>query len=396
MKKKILIYSLPNAGHFNILKMMTNQYYKKYTFSIVIIDRQNTPPNLSGIKVPVIFLKGSRKFKNTQTSAIFTRVNALLGECLAVAEKFKPDLIIYDFPAIEGYFVAKILDIHYWCSIPGMIGPFIHHKYLKRTFSSKKNIEALKQIKTNYGLTIKKEQVEVISNCFHIPGQVNLLWSYPTITPRNFRKGRIKAKYIFIGYLKPKHLVIKKAPSPNIRLYFSLGTEVMDNLWLMQKKTRLRIKQLIDRLNKLWSNRPYQILFVTQKKRVLPKYASNWIVKSSVNQQKTLLKSDLFITHAGSNSFHEAILHKIPMIFIPFFGDQPLVSKRGKKLGIGINLVKDDWIEKQKDMSFLNTDLVTAIDKAVQKILSADVYKKNISSLRLPHTRLGSLLNKEL
>ena len=35
----------------------------------------------------------------------------MLDECLAIAREFKPDLILYDFCALEGHFAGRILGV---------------------------------------------------------------------------------------------------------------------------------------------------------------------------------------------------------------------------------------------------------------------------------------------
>jgi UDP:flavonoid glycosyltransferase YjiC (YdhE family) len=46
-------------------------------------------------------------------------------------------------------------------------------------------------------------------------------------------------------------------------------------------------------------------------------------VESYVDQRRLLRQADLFVTHHGLNSTHEAIFHGVPMISYPFIWDQP-------------------------------------------------------------------------
>jgi len=57
-----------------------------------------------------------------------------------------------------------------------------------------------------------------------------------------------------------------------------------------------------------------------------------------LDAQRLLQETDIFITHHGLSSTHEAILHRVPMISYPFFWDQPTLATRCQELGIAIPL----------------------------------------------------------
>jgi MGT family glycosyltransferase len=57
-----------------------------------------------------------------------------------------------------------------------------------------------------------------------------------------------------------------------------------------------------------------------------------------VDQWEALREADLFITHNGLNSTHEAIYHLVPMISYPFFTDQPALARRCQALGLAVPL----------------------------------------------------------
>jgi MGT family glycosyltransferase len=61
-------------------------------------------------------------------------------------------------------------------------------------------------------------------------------------------------------------------------------------------------------------------------------------VESYVDQWGLLKETDLFVTHHGLNSTHEAIFHQVPMLSCPFFGDQPAMARRCQDLGLAVPL----------------------------------------------------------
>ena len=66
----------------------------------------------------------------------------------------------------------------------------------------------------------------------------------------------------------------------------------------------------------------------------------NVSVRDYVDQQQVLQEADVFVTHHGMNSTHEAINHRVPMISYPFFWDQPAMATRCAQLGVAIPLTE--------------------------------------------------------
>ncbi|MEN3315648.1 MAG: hypothetical protein V7605_1882 [Acidimicrobiaceae bacterium] len=63
-------------------------------------------------------------------------------------------------------------------------------------------------------------------------------------------------------------------------------------------------------------------------------------VKRFVDQWQVLAEADVFVTHHGLNSTHEAIFHEVPMISHPFFHDQPPMAATCRRLEVAVSMAR--------------------------------------------------------
>lgn len=64
----------------------------------------------------------------------------------------------------------------------------------------------------------------------------------------------------------------------------------------------------------------------------------HFILSKYVPQLDILQRAKLFISHGGINSVSEALYYNLPMVMVPYFGDQCWIAKRVEDLGAGIYL----------------------------------------------------------
>jgi UDP:flavonoid glycosyltransferase YjiC (YdhE family) len=384
--KKILIFTIPNDGHLNILRRVIRDHYGAHTFGLVLVDQKNTPPDLSDIAAQVFTPRRTESFVNTPASQVFARVTDVLDDCVAIACEFEPDLVLYDFCALEGHFTGQLLGLRRWSSIPGMIGPLTDRNYLESSLASVTNQNAIAAMWDAHRIAVDQPAIELISNSLHIPAERNLLWSYPSVTPRDFRANRAPAEYQFAGYPSDGHVRAPKAADTPPLVYMSFGTEVMDNLWAEQEATRTGVRRCVAGLARRWAQWGIDVVFATQGQTVLDEYPTNWTVRGNVDQQQVLSRADVFVTHGGSNSVHESLLSKVPMVVTPFFGDQPLTGRRVEQMGVGITLGVDEDVNKDKPKHFLNKELTHRIDEAVRCILRDPSYHESLHRVPLNAT----------
>jgi hypothetical protein len=112
---RILIFSPPFSGHYNVLFDLMERH-TDHEYKLVFTTWTNMK------------IEGHQNLANSKLDEpspalwTFPRVASILKECISIGEKFKPDLIIYDFFSIEGHFVGKKLGIPAWSSIGTFIG----------------------------------------------------------------------------------------------------------------------------------------------------------------------------------------------------------------------------------------------------------------------------------
>jgi len=375
--RRILVFSAPFSGHLNVLKAFISRYRERFNFKLVVTGWRNIPASIADAGCETVVLGASDLAETDPIAWTAGRVRELLPDCLKIAEEFNPDLVIYDFFSLEGREVGKALGIPYWSSIPAMIGPFTDEgrRYL-----------AIRGINDT--------EAEMVSDGLHFSGELNLVWSYASVVPQNFHEGR-QGEYAFVGSPHEHLLCIRKPHGRNPRIYFSFGTVVMDNLWNRRPDVRERLQAFVQELAGLWGGGPYEVVFVTQGKEVLPSYPANWRVVAKADQMKELAEAEVFVTHGGNNGFVESVLNRTPLAVIPFFGDQPLVARQVEALGLGIRLVGDIDIDTHAEKTFVGPELAHKLDEAVKTIIGDDGFRRRIAALALDHDDVGDLIDQK-
>lgn len=64
-------------------------------------------------------------------------------------------------------------------------------------------------------------------------------------------------------------------------------------------------------------------------------------VEPHVDQMRLLAEADVFVTHHGIHSTHEAVAQRVPMLSYPLWWDQPGLARRCQELGLAIPLVEE-------------------------------------------------------
>ena len=123
----------------------------------------------------------------------------------------------------------------------------------------------------------------------------------------------------------------------NARIYISFGTII----WRHFESDALAA---LERIAEAISARPKTEGLISLGGAVIPQERRRRLerscvrVETYVDQGRALAESDLFVTHHGLNSTHEAIMHRVPMLSYPFLWDQPALARRCQEFGIALPL----------------------------------------------------------
>ncbi|XP_018561506.1 UDP-glucuronosyltransferase 2B15 isoform X2 [Anoplophora glabripennis] len=123
-------------------------------------------------------------------------------------------------------------------------------------------------------------------------------------------------------------------------IYFSLGSNVKSKD--LRKET---LEAIIDTLKSL----PYKILWKFEADELPGKPDNVKLIKWSP-QQSVLAHPNiiLFVTQGGLQSMEEAIYSEVPLVVIPFFGDQEQNAKLMQSKGIAVIVEVRPYLDKDK------------------------------------------------
>ncbi|XP_075223678.1 UDP-glucosyltransferase 2-like isoform X2 [Lycorma delicatula] len=159
-------------------------------------------------------------------------------------------------------------------------------------------------------------------------------------------------------------------------IYFSFGTNIPTH-----KMPTNKFQSFIDALSKINKNVIWKVEL--NDTYVLPKniFTKKWIPQKQVLAHKNCV---VFITHGGLLSIEEAVWFGVPLIGIPFFGDQPYNMAQIEEKGIGIKI-------EYRNISS------TSLTWAVNEILNRQSYQENMHHMsKIFHDNALPVLNKAM
>ena len=340
---KIIFMSVPGHGHVNptlpVVAELVQRghqvlYYNEASFADKIAGAgaqfraypasDLTPENITElvgnlVSITVLLLETSLQ---------------LLPFILDELRREQPDLVVFDSICLWGMQAAHLLDLPRAASITTMIMegvkgiiqprdlPYIVWSalpLLPRLFKLRRRLAQ------SYGAEIFPNK-----DIFPCVGQRNLLFTSAQFQPPT---PFIDGSFTFVGpAITPSARASEDFPWQQLRdgarIYISLGTIHHNPAFFQTAFAAL-------------ADYPAQfIVSAGQQTNVatLGQAPANFLVRQSVPQQALLEKVDLFITHGGNNSVHEALYYGVPLLVVPQQLEQTANGRLVARHGAGIVL----------------------------------------------------------
>lgn len=161
------------------------------------------------------------------------------------------------------------------------------------------------------------------------PGDLTINYTSAQIHPQ---AGKLGPRYLFVGPPMPEGISEVDFPFDALDaerplIYISLGTVFNDNPAFFRRC-----------MEAFGATKNQVVLSLGNglSPETLGDIPANFIVRAFVPQIEILKRADLFITHGGVNSVHQALYYGVPQLFFPQQVEQAAVAARIAELGAGI------------------------------------------------------------
>ena len=263
----------------------------------------------------------------------------ILPALIAQVQEEEPDYLLVEAHAVWGNLLAQFLDLPAatLCSMFAMNEKLLQPRELIGHLYGSASCEAA--LGGLIGLSIYAETARRVARRYgtRCPGIVDYLANPQPLnivfTSREFQIGSnaFDDRYCFVGPSIPES---HGEPLPGLDshrtlIYVSMGTMYNDELGLYRECFRA------------FAGQDVQVVMAVGHRVDRSKLADvppNFVIREYVPQMAVLANADLFITHGGINSAHEAMLNGVPMIVLPRSADHFVVAGQVAAAGAGIVL----------------------------------------------------------
>jgi UDP:flavonoid glycosyltransferase YjiC (YdhE family) len=343
-------FAMPEDGHFGRLRPLISGLVGEGIAAYVFTDRR-FEAHVERAGGTFVDLFGRYPLERADAHSIprSCRYVSFAGhyaeEIVRDLEELGPSLVVYDTFAVIGRVVGASLGVPYVNVLaghnrdPARAAALIRAEY-PRVEISPSCLRAVERLRERYGL----HDASPFAFEWGPSPFLNVYGEPPAYLTEAVR--RAVEPVAFYSSLPPKEEIEATGrttgrsyfgDTTELKVYVSFGTVVW-RYWAAEALAAMEsISQALasmDDVHALFSLGGADI--AAESVRALSR--PNVSIASSVDQWRVLQEADVFVTHNGMSSTHEAIFHRVPMISYPFFADQPGLAEKCRSLGLAIPL----------------------------------------------------------
>ncbi len=342
-------FAMTEAGHFQRLRPLISGMAERGFDVHVFTDRRFAAGvERAGGRFVDLFGTHTLEAADDESSPFPSRFVSFAGtyaeEIAREVETLGVSLIVYDTFAVVGHVVGRLLGIPYVNLCAGHnMNPerFLADLQVDpRVSISPRCHRAVDELRDRYGLA----DASPFSYISGVSPFLNLYCEPPAFLSEDERAAF--EPIAFFGSLPPLAEIAERhrnggrplfEPRAELKAYVSFGTVVW-RYWAAEALAAL--SAIADAFAAMPKARAVVGLGGARvaADRLAGLARANVAVVDYVDQWRVLGEADVFVTHQGLNSTHEAIFSGVPMISYPFFFDQPGLAKRCRRLGLSIPL----------------------------------------------------------
>jgi MGT family glycosyltransferase len=251
----------------------------------------------------------------------------------------QPDVILYDFMCTWAHVVIDAL------LVPAIAlratyasnGEFDLMEHMRASVQDRPEARAmLERMRAFQGAQPGSsiDPMAVMFKVFSHAEQLNIIFLPPLFQPM---AETFDERYVFVGpSILPRHQVtafpFEKLDNELPLVYISMGTVANRQL------------EFYRCCFEAFREQPWQVVLSVGKSTDVSQFGpvpANFLLSSYVPQLDILPRTQVFVTHAGTNSLMESLYYGVPMVLIPQQPEQQMHARRAVELGLGVQLDKE-------------------------------------------------------